>query len=304
MTTLLLHIGYHKTATTWLQRMLFVPKYGYRQLVGHEEVNRLVVAPHGLRFDPQPMRDIIDAETRTLSNALVPVISSEILSGHPFYGGLESDVYANRLKAISPNARIMVSVRSQKRVLVSVYMQYLLRGGTMTPAQFFGGKTDVAYYAFRPEHFEYDRLVSHYQSLFGAGNVHVTTQESLKADMSAAAAEIAVFCDNVQFTGLEDADQRVSAKSYPEYAVPVLRRVNHVQSSTLNPNPIVAFGHTPGGLYKLAGFAMKRPVMARLLSQYRPVSDYVEQAFDGYFSASNKRLYDITRGRLDLSDYA
>ena len=130
-TPLLLHVGYHKTATTWMQKLLFVPKYGFQQIAGHKEVHENIVAPHGLRFDPAPMRELIDKGVRSLSNALVPVISSEILSGHPFYGGIGSDVYADRLKQVAGDGRILVSVRSQTKVLVSVYMQYLLRGGTM-----------------------------------------------------------------------------------------------------------------------------------------------------------------------------
>jgi hypothetical protein len=287
-----------------MQKLLFVPKYGYQQIASHDHVNEMIVAPHGLRFSPRPMREHIDASLRTLSNAVVPVISSEILTGHPFYGGLESDVYAERLKTVAPNARILLSIRAQNKALVSIYMQYLLRGGTMTPKQFFEGETDIAYYAFRPEHFEYDLLVAHYQNLFGPDAVHVTTQESLKTDMSAAAAEIAIFSDNTQFSGLEERDQRVHAKSYPEYAVPVLRRINHVQSSTLNPNPIIALGQTPNGLYRAAGYVLKRPVIERILGRYQPVSDYVETRFRGHFTQSNRRLSELMRGRVDLSAYA
>lgn len=287
-----------------MQQLLFVPKYGYQQIATHAEVNDLVVAPHGLRFSPKPMRDLIETKLSSLSNALVPVISSEILSGHPFYGGLESDVYAERLHRIEPSARILLSIRAQSKALVSIYMQYLLRGGTMTPRQFFEGKTDIAYYAFRPEHFEYDRLVAHYQTLFGETGVHVTTQESLRADMNGAAADIAAFSENTQFGGLADADRRVHAKSYPEYAVPVLRRVNHIQSSTLNPNPILSLGHTPGGLYRLSGYVLKRRVFERMLAGYEPVTAYVSRAFAGHFDESNRRLGDLMRGRLDLSAYA
>ena len=287
-----------------MQKLLFVPKYGFQQIAGHKEVHENIVAPHGLRFDPAPMRELIDKGVRSLSNALVPVISSEILSGHPFYGGIGSDVYADRLKQVAGDGRILVSVRSQTKVLVSVYMQYLLRGGTMNCADFFEGKTDFGYNAFRPEHFEYDRLVEYYQTLFGDENVHVVTQESLKADMNAAASDIAQFSDNTQFTGLASEDRRVQAKSYPEYAVGVLRRVNHVQSSTLNPRPIVKIGHTPGGLYKFVGYTMKQKLVERALGNYTPVSDYVQKRFAGHYAASNARLFDLSRGRLDLSEYA
>ncbi|MFZ1725333.1 MAG: hypothetical protein WAU13_01575, partial [Albidovulum sp.] len=106
----LLHIGYHKTATTWMQQLLFVPAHGYRQIAGHSEVFDHIVAPHGLSFDPAVMRRHIAGALQELGAAEVPVMSSEILSGHPFFGGVDSDVYARRLAAIVPEARILISI--------------------------------------------------------------------------------------------------------------------------------------------------------------------------------------------------
>lgn len=299
----LLHIGYHKTATTWMQQLLFVPAHGYRQIAGHSEVFDHIVAPHGLSFDPAVMRRHIAGALQELGTAEVPVMSSEILSGHPFFGGVDSDVYARRLAAIVPEARILISIRSQLKILPSVYMQYILRGGTMTPAQFFSGEAELGYFAFRAEHFEYDRLVGLYQSLFGAANVHVMTQESLKADMGAAAAKLARFCGNEAFAGLNDAARRVHAASYPEHAVPILRRINHIQTSVLNRNPIMSLGTTPKGLYRAFGGVLKRPPLAPLLRGYRPVTACVRARFGGHFSASNARLAEMLGADVDLSDY-
>lgn len=94
---LLFHIGYHKTATTWMQNKLFFPIHGYLQIMGHEEVSKYIVAPHGLEFDPGLAQDIINEKMKNVLNEQAPVISSEILSGNPFFGGRESDVVAERL---------------------------------------------------------------------------------------------------------------------------------------------------------------------------------------------------------------
>ena len=299
----LLHIGYHKTATTWMQRLLFVPEHGYRQIAGHSEVFEHIVAPHGLAFDPAAMRDHIARAKEALGAAEVPVISSEILSGHPFFGGIDSDVYARRLAEIAPDARILISIRSQLKILPSVYMQYILRGGTMTPAQFFSGECELGYFAFRAEHFEYDRLIGLYRSLFGAGQVHVLTQESLTADMGAAAAKLARFCGNRAFDGLDDAERRVHAASYPEHAAPILRRINHIQTSVLNRNPVISLGTTPYGLYRAFGGVLKRRPLAPLLRRYRPVTAVVKARFTGHFTASNTRLAGMLGADVDLSDY-
>ena len=301
---LLLHIGYHKTATSWMQQRLFVREHGYHQIARHPEVWEHVVAPHGLLFDPASMRHVIANGMAKLPDGLVPVISSEILSGHPFFGGIGSDVFARRLKEIAPDARILISIRSQMRVLTSVYMQYLLRGGTMSPKLFFAGDPELGFYGFRPEHFEYHRLVRFYQDLFGAENVHVITQESLRSDMDGATRRLAGFAGNTAFDGVLPTHRSAYAPSYPEYAVPLLRRINKFQKSVLTPAPTIRLGTTPHGMYRVVGYAVRRPPFSWLLKGYHPVSEYVSETFRGRFDESNRELARIAGKDLDLSDYS
>lgn len=300
---LLLHVGYHKTATSWMQQRLFVHEHGYHQIARHPEVWKHIVAPHGLLFDPGAMRNVIAAGMEALPGGMVPVISSEILSGHPFFGGMGSDDFARRLKAIAPDARILISIRSQMRILTSVYMQYLLRGGTMSPELFFAGDPELGFYGFRAEHFEYHRLVALYQDLFGAENVHVITQESLRDDMDGATARLATFAGNVTFSGVLATHRSAYAPSYPEYAVPLLRRINKFQKSVLTPAPTIRIGTTPDGFYRAFGYVLRRPPFSWLLANYHPVSAHVEKTFGGRFDESNRELARIAGRHLDLSEY-
>lgn len=300
---LLLHVGFHKTATTWMQQHLFTAEQNYAQVSDHTEVFKHIVQPHGFHFNPAPLRDTLSARITKLDRSVTPVISSEILSGHPFMGGHESDVFADRLHQIAPKARILISIRAQMRIIPSVYTQYVLRGGTMGPSQFFDGTERPGYFGFTPKHFEYDHLVRCYQQLFGAKNVYVITQESLQADMDMAVHKLATFAGNADFPGLSPAAQRIHAASYPEHALPILRRINHVQSSTLNPNPIVALGHTPKGLFRAAGYLLRRPPFSNLMGERKTVSEQVRKRFSGFYRDSNARLAQLIDHPLDLSDY-
>lgn len=299
----LIHIGYHKTATTWMQTALFQPVHGYRMLADHDEIFARVVQPHGLLFTPGPMQALIAERAADLPEGHVPVVSSEILSGHPFHGGQMSDDYARRLKAIAPDAKILISIRNQLKILPSVYMQYLLRGGTLPPAAFFAGTEVPGFFGFRPEHFEYDRLVALYQSLFGRANVHVLPQENLQSDMEAACTALAAFAGNTAYAGLSEAAQKVRGASYPEYAVPVLRRVNHLRASPMNPYP--AFPLDPSGhkLYRTAGYVMRKKLFKSLLKNIKPVTLYVEQHYTGVFAPSNDRLAETIAHPIDLARY-
>ena len=300
---LLLHIGYHKTATSWMQQRLFVPAHGYYQLARHEEVWTHIVGPHGLLFDPEGMKGVIREGMAKLPEGKVPVISSEILSGHPFFGGMGSDDYARRLKQIAPDARILISIRAQPRIMTSVYMQYLLRGGAMSAELFFAGDPELGFHGFRAEHFEYHRLVGLYQDLFGKENVHIITQESLKTDMDGVTRRLAEFAGNREFDGVLPTHRAAYAPSYPEYAVPILRRINKFQKSVLTPAPTIRLGTTPKGFYRAFGYVLRRPPFSWIMRDLHPVSRHVEETFAGRFDDSNRKLADLTGNTLDLSGY-
>jgi len=294
----LVHIGYHKTATTWLQMQVFKPDHGYSQLAGHAEIFEHVVRPHGLAHDPATFREFIDARSAALAPGLVPVVSSETLSGNPFHGGLESELYAERLHASLPEARILISIRSQLRILPSVYMQYILRGGTLRPEAFFDGEAEPGYFGFDPMHFEYDRLLARYQALFGAENVYLLTQESLQGEAEAAMRDLAAFAGNAAYRALSPHAMAVQLSSYPETAAAGLRRINHFRRTVLNPVPVVGTGRVAQIIYRAIG---KRARMSA--APARPLSDLVKARFAESFSQSNRRLADIYPRPLDLSRY-
>ena len=96
------------------------------------------------------------------------MISSELMCGNPMYGGRGSDVYAERIRDIAPDARILITIRAQPKIIQSTYMQYVLRGGRASPEGFFAGAGVVGYTGFDPVHYEFDRLIGHYFGLFGS----------------------------------------------------------------------------------------------------------------------------------------
>ncbi|MEO0566866.1 MAG: hypothetical protein AAF066_03985 [Pseudomonadota bacterium] len=299
----LIHIGYHKTATTWMQRQLFTPSHGYHQIADHEDVFRHIVEPHGLRFSAQAMQAHIQQALPQLKTGEVPVISSEILSGHPFFGGRESDVYAARLAQIAPDARILISIRAQMKILPSVYMQYVLRGGTTPYQDFFSAENPLGFFTFSPDHFKYDRLVGLYQQTFGKENVCVVMQESLRSDINRLAKDIADFSGNTLFDGLKTSQSKENA-SYPEYAVPLLRRINHLKKNVLNPTPMFNLGSVADFLFRTVGYACRSQPMKKNFGDRRPVSDFVSKTFDGYYHDSNQRLSVLLDNKVDLSKYS
>ena len=297
--TLAIHIGYHKTATTWLQRRFFVPEMGFVPLLDHGEIDRLIIQPHDLYFDPKPARSIIRNRQETAPRDACSVVSSEILSGHPFYGGRQSASIARRLQSVAPDAHIIVTVRSQETMLPSVYMQYLQRGGTQNYKDFFAGEKGFGYPGFELQHFQYDRLINLYQRLFE--KVHVITYEQLSSSPTLALSCLGAALGH-PVRGLATLrNQRVSS-SLPQRVAPILRKINQTRKSTLNPTPAITLSREPGWMYRAltvgAGLKLVKPFLTT-----RPVSSYVASHLSGSFSESNIRLDEITGGKLDLSAY-
>lgn len=302
-TPLLIHIGYHKTATTWLQRALFVPEFGYRPLMSHEEVFEMISGPHDLRFDADVPRAWIAEKSAGLPEGGVSVISSEILTGNMFFGGRESVVLAHRLKQIAPNAKILITIRAQPKILPSVYMQYILRGGTLSPEDFFTGKPALGYTPFDPDHFAYDRLHAVYCELFGAENVLVSTQEALAKDRADVTRQVGAFSGN-QLTP-EGAAPQIDAQgvSFPEYAAPLLRRISYLQGGPVKTSLETSAGSRPGFIYRWSGRILHRLPVPKSMRQRKPVAEYVKRQFDGYYNGSNQALAAQISYPIDLSRY-
>jgi hypothetical protein len=60
---------------------------------------------------------------------LIPMVSSERLSGNPHSGGYDSAVLAERLHQVFPGARVLVMIREQRSMILSSWAQYVRVGG-------------------------------------------------------------------------------------------------------------------------------------------------------------------------------
>jgi hypothetical protein len=296
-----LHVGYHKTGTTWLQGRFFVPEYGYGKILDHDEVSALIVDAHETARDAERLAAVAAARDAALEPGFVPVISSEILCGNPFHGGAGAAENARLLADAFPGARILITIREQMRTLASVYMQYLSRGGALPPECFFAEENAPGYPRFRAEHFRYDWLTGLYRDLFGARNVLVLTQEEMTRDLGGFLAKLSAFAEAPRQDGFPVRATRWGA-SYPESAAPLLRRINHFRAGPASPEPALDLGGVSDALYRWTGSAARHPALARVLAGRRPVRDHVAKRFAGRFADSNQALVRMVPG-LDLTGY-
>jgi hypothetical protein len=193
----IVHIGLHKTATSWFQRAVW-PHVTTHRVLDRERVRAAILAPPVFAFDARAAR----AELELDAPGPPPLICEEDLSG-VLHNGLASGYVAReaavRVRELLPDARIALFVRAQPAAILSSYQQYLREGGTASLARYLfpeayrhlGHARPFKYPKFDASAFDYRPLVEHYDGLFGRENVHVFAYEHLAADPEALIGEMA-----------------------------------------------------------------------------------------------------------------
>jgi len=192
---ILLHVGYHKTGTTWLQRYLFNNNdYGFVSSMSIKDMMDVIIFPNELDFSVEACRREIDQRLMQIgSKDLIPVFSTERFSGHPHSGGYDSKYLADRLNALFPKAKVLICLREQKKVILSCYNQYIKKGGAVSISAYLHVLDRKRVPLFDFQHFMYHRLVRYYQTVFGRDKVLVLPYELFVKDGSDYVARIIEF---------------------------------------------------------------------------------------------------------------
>jgi hypothetical protein len=169
-----IHIGYPKTATSWLQKSILPQNpeiaFWHVRAPQHAWLEELVTA-HEFDFDARRLRSSY-AKHKASVTAQAIGISWESFSGDVFAGGHNSRRNATRLHAVFPEASIVVFIRNQFDMIDSLYRQYVQEGGACSIHRFL----DLQFpsrVCFSLDHLCYDRLIRCYHDLFGPDNLYV-----------------------------------------------------------------------------------------------------------------------------------
>ena len=184
---LYIHIGYPKTATSFLQKSMFsvlddenlihfFPIVDIRQ-----ELDK-ICNQDSISFSPGEIRESIVRKLRIGIN----LISYESLVGNIFYKLNNNILIADRLKQTFPDAKIIITLRNQTDMVLSIYRQYIQEGGAMSLNAFLnyrGGKFSFSYefddHKLNIESIRYLATIEYYINLFTRENVKVFFFEEL-----------------------------------------------------------------------------------------------------------------------------
>ncbi|MFC2112200.1 hypothetical protein ACFLTA_02945 [Bacteroidota bacterium] len=177
----LIHIGYPKAASTWLQHILFPSIKGFT-IVPEETITSKLLKPGAFKFDPEDLRNYFAREYP----------DNMILSEERFLGsfnlGWNNGTYSKelslRLKNVFPEAMIVLFIRKQSEVIASAYAQYVKDGGTNSLHRYLYPPSNFSFQnilKFSFEQLEYLHLIRHYKDLFG-DRIKIFLYEEIKND--------------------------------------------------------------------------------------------------------------------------
>ncbi|AVR43846.1 hypothetical protein C7S20_00355 [Christiangramia fulva] len=221
-----IHIGYPKTATTYLQQIIFP------QLKNHTYINHA-------KFRGSGLNDLIWKADRSVNyeklkknyNKNNYFISFENLVGPYFQGSIMIDEIPYRLKKIfGDETRILISIRRQDELLKSLWIQYVHQGGTINFKNFItnpiSGNNRIDLNAYN-----YLETYNRYVKVFGKENVKVLPYEFLNYEREKF---IKILKDYFQTEDFNFNNRDIRNRSMSGYQIKLLRFFNRFLMSRVS----------------------------------------------------------------------
>lgn len=263
---LFIHVGYHKTATTWFQDQVFN---------NHSDIQYLGKAyPDHPSFRMSELKEhIISAPDTTFSveesrEALAEILQDHPLNGRTLYGmsyeglsagdnwfGGRTFYVADRLRKVFNDfdVKILMGIREQKSMVESMYSEYVKLGGSESLDRLlfspFSDADDLL------EKLKYGPVIEHYQDLFGQGSVKTYLFERFKEEKNEVISEI---CDFLNIDEPDLSEDAASSKSNPRlsrFGLNAMRFANHFFFGPLNNlSPITLSSHFLSKFLRTIGY--------------------------------------------------
>jgi hypothetical protein len=296
--TPLVHIGYHKTASSWLQQVFFPSLADEITLYEHPVIWDELMLPTGLEFDGGRCRQFMQGlAEEAVAGGSLPVFSSERLSGNPHSGGYDAAVMADRIRLCFDHVKILVVIREQRAVLASNYRQYIKMGGTCSLEEYLTPPWDGRVPLFRLDNFSYQHLVRYYHELFGKDAMLVLPYEWLGRSPQTFADRLLDFLDLPTRPLSDGLIQQGVNVSMNDLQLRLKRWVNYLSGNdSLHPVKPLAPGLAERCFRWISG--LERSALAKRYDL--KLTQRVEAVVGDHYADSNARLASLTG--LDLAD--
>lgn len=280
MMTLYLHIGLHKTATTFLQKAVF-PNIRDINFIEQERIYRIlrrIMIEDSVIFDQNKTK-------KQISNYMtdgINLISAEGLSGNPCLQYINRSNVVYKLHNMFSDAKIIIGIRNQRDMIVSLYKQYVKIGGTKRISDFIHPKQIIGEPIqdfFDLETLKYGPYLQRIEEYFGLDNIYIYIYEDLLRDKKKFVKGILNFLGVRNIPYLDD---RKYNAGFTDSELSVALFLNRFFRSSRNESSI--FGR-PRGFWKLIR------ILGKLVPQCMSVHTYDEvSSLHKFFISDNNSI--------------
>ena len=226
MKKILIHIGYHKSGSTFLQQDVFPNLPVQFLFLSYDHFNALEPESY---FDADAFRKKITQDIKEKYQQIkyeTTILSHEQLSGAPNGSDIINPfVIAHNLKKAFPQAKILIIIRNQFAYIESIYtFRVAIKGAEYrTFKRYIAEEGKVGLF----KHIEYHQLIEYYVKLFGIKQILVLPLEYLKADPNSFLNQITEFINLPEKINFSKVPKRnVSTKLV--YILAIWRPINFV----------------------------------------------------------------------------
>ena len=250
---LFLHVGLHKTGSTFLQHEVF-PKLKSLQFIHRGEaeywLNRLGIEEDS-SFDLAPYQRFF----YPLISSGPTLISHEGLSGAHYLLYVNQTRSADRLAQLFPHASIILGIRRQDSLLLSLYLHTIRSGGTGSLADYLGyekGRFRERYSVHDHQvslpMFRFDHIAKLYSERFG-GRVYFLVYEQMRQAQDEFLKGICHYLGEAEVPAVQNIFHN---KGYGYYQLQAARVLNRFFATPNNPDkPIPGFWLPGVGMIRL-----------------------------------------------------
>ena len=288
----IIHIGFPKTGTTYLQKNVYpylegIKYYDYKT---SDSLFYDIIFLDDLDYDADKNKETF--ETYLSGNSVL--FSFESLAGAPFiYKGLNRSLIPGRLKGIGFN-KVIITLRNQVDTIDSMYRQYVVQGGVMRFRDFIDleEKWLLSIRPFNLGYLQYDKLINQYYDVFGKENVLVLLQEDLRRKKQTVIASMESFTGDTSFQ--EPRRDQSKNESLSNLSIKLLRICNHFIFTSQKPNNLLS--------NKISTYYVRRvfavildPYFLRFFSSKKAfMSEQQKKYLKAFYKPSNERLHALT----------
>ena len=219
-----IHVGLHKTATTFLQSEFF---HLYSNELGYVNLRKdmreflyYVLFCNDLDYDSQEATRLFLTKLKdanTINRKIL--LSDEQFCGSPWDNAVSRKRYFDRLNVIFPNAKYIIVLRNQEEMVRSLYLQYIKTGGSATWKEFLSHKTHPLSFGLK-SYLNYGAYINYMVKLVGIERVGCFFYEDMQKNTQIFLANIAKFAG---FKLLDETTNIIGRRKNPSITYPWLK---------------------------------------------------------------------------------